>query len=138
MSTSPTLQSKAYIVAPEQIGFSFTYPPDYVEAIDLIQQVMEGHEGGLGIWLLRSEASVRLAKVLSSDIPAKKLVPFARFDNGDWVALFDADQPGKIFVTNLGDSPSTLYEQEERTLADFFRGVCQNLDLSWPVSEPSR
>jgi hypothetical protein len=79
-----------------------------------------------------------LARILRIDIPARNLVPFARFDNGDWVALLDADSPGSIFVTNLGDSPSVLYEQEERTVTDFFRHVCKSLDLPWPNSEARR
>ena len=138
MRPHQALDPMAYIVDPEKIGFPFVYPDDYLEAIDLIQRAMVDHDGGLGVWILRPEAAMHLANVLSTDIPTRNLVPFARFDNGDWVAVLDANLPESIFVTNLGESPARLYEQEERTMTDFFRSVCKNLDLPWPASAERR
>ena len=132
MKTPSNPPIQGYIATAEQLGFTFSYPPDFLGSIEPIRQVVEEQDGGLGVWFLQPEEVARLSKSAANLFHREHLVPFARFDNGDWLCYFDADRPNKILVTNLGESPPRLYEQAEPNYSEFIASVMRNLELPVP------
>ena len=94
-----------YIAGPEILGFVFEYPRGYLECVAWGDRDFDaGGDGHVLAFLTKGEVAKEL-KVFVREATSKRLVPFARGDNGDALFCFDGDGGKEVYVINLGDNP---------------------------------
>jgi hypothetical protein len=95
---------ETHLADQDLLGYSFSYPDSYLRCIKWAQEDLDA--GGDGHWLtflVQSEVQQALATVRQAT--TKRLVPFARGDNGDSLFCFDAENPGGVYAIDLGEEP---------------------------------
>ena len=123
-----------YEAAPSDLGFTFSYPDEYLESIRW--QDADVAAGGDGLLLAFLQVNEVVQWLNTTRRAANRpLVPFARGDNGDWLCCFDAADSSKVYVINLGDKTPTVVEWSSTGYLGFLDAYLPNFDL--PVWRPS-
>ena len=93
----------------------FVYPKEF-------QKILHCNLVDLGIWYLMTEKQVETRiQGLQKRYPHRKLIPFARRDDGDDIACFEIGQKDSVQI--IHDFSMEGYEQREKykTFWDWFR-----------------
>lgn len=94
---------EAYLANSDVLGYSFVYPPEYLECIEWdIKDVEADGDGHALSFLTASEVRSDLATFVLG-ATNRRLVPFARGGNGDELYCFDGNDANTVYVINLGD-----------------------------------
>lgn len=134
MSVSDVPPLHEYVADKEVLGFDFTYPSEYLRSIEWDQKATSAGGDGLQLsFLLASEIRKDLASVHKAT--SKRLVPFARGYNGDWLCCFDAQDSRVVYIIDLGAKRLHAVRQPEVGYAEFLNAYLSNLDL--PAWYPS-
>ncbi|MGE5491702.1 MAG: hypothetical protein ACM31P_10510 [Actinomycetota bacterium] len=123
-----------YVATKDVLGFDFSYPNDYLSSIEWQHKDIDAGGDGHGLSFLRA-AEVRKDLTFVRKATFKRLVPFARGDNGDWLCCFDAGNSSIVYVINLGDKRLHAIKQPEVGYVQFLNAYRANLDL--PLWNPS-
>ena len=117
-----------YLASPEELGFPFAYPSQYIESIEWNKHDIDsGGEGHLLGFLQGNEVAQWLRTVRQAS--SKQLVPFARGDNGDWLCCFDAKDPSSVYVINLGEKALRAVRWSASGYVGFLNEYRANVDL---------
>jgi hypothetical protein len=123
----------AYIAGKQVLGFDFSYPPQYLQAIEWAHGDVDAGGDGHALAFLRVE-DVKHDLSFVKQATSKKLVPFARGDNGDALYCFAAIDSSKVYVIDLGDRRLRARELESQDFVSFLNVYRANLGM--PPWEP--
>ncbi len=127
--------SGGYLASETDLGFKFTYPPEYLESISWQESDLAADREGLNLSFLQVNEIIQWLPT-ARKASKKRLVPFARGDNGDWLCCFDASDSSKVYVINLGDKTPSAHEWSATGYLGFLDAYLPNNDIAiWRPSQ---
>lgn len=121
--------AKRHLAGPDCLGFSFQYPPEYIECIGWADRDVEaGGDGHALSFLTVSEIPAEL-EFFVRKATRWPLVPFARGDNGDALFCFDGGDTQSIYVIDLGSIPLKAIDTGCSDFLDFLSSYRRNMGL---------
>lgn len=105
----------------KEIYENYSYPEEFKKIVDL-------NLVDLDLWYLMNKEQVEIRiKGLKDRYPQRKLIPFARRDDGDDIACFEVGKENRVQI--IHDFASAGYEQrkEYECFWDWFRDAVEEM-----------
>lgn len=121
---------EGHIAGSEILGFAFAYPQEYLDCIAWGDRDFDlGGDGHALAFLLKEEVA-KDRQTFVQPTTSKRLVPFARGDNGDALFCFGGPDDSGIYVINLGDKPLRVYPTGFTNFVDFINDYRRQMGLA--------
>jgi hypothetical protein len=126
---------EAHIAGADLLGYPFTYPANYLPCIEWADKDFDAGGDGHGLTFLVRADIVRALSIVGR-ATHRRLVPFARGDNGDSLFCFDAEGVSGVCVIDLGEEPRRVRDTGCADFTEFINDyrARQGLQPWTPVS----